>query len=198
MIEQAGVERIIIVSRSSKPQEEAKRQLSTEFPDLTVETHQMPIENVEGITEVLKSTPIDVLVLNAYFTHQHHVPSSTLPTDDIQKTFFANAVMTHHMIATYIASSPTPSAGSKTVIAISSAGAHLQIPLQAAYGASKAAMSQIVTGFANEHSPQKDNIRLVSLHPGIILTEAAASSGYKKEDFVWEDINLPGNFAVWL
>jgi short-subunit dehydrogenase len=158
----------------------------------------MSIDKVEGISEILKSTPIDVLVLNAYYSHQHHVPSSTLPTDDIQQTFFVNAVMTHHMIATYIASSPMPSAGSKTVIAISSAGAHLQIPLQVAYGASKAAMSQIVTGFANEHNPQKDNVRLVSLHPGIILTEAAATSGYKKEDFVWEDINLPGNFAVWL
>ncbi|KAK5164255.1 uncharacterized protein LTR77_009949 [Saxophila tyrrhenica] len=198
----AGVAKIVIVSRSKEPQEKAKAELTSKFPDLDVQTFQASvIDDLDNITSAMQAAgPIDVLVLNAAYSHTMNVPSSTIPTSEIEKTFQANVFTNWHMIQTYIHSTPAPASGSKTVIAVSSAAAHLDVGGQVGYGASKAALSRMIGLLADEYTEEKDNVRIMNYHPGIVATAAATKDydGTSEPFFVYEHVDLPGDFAVWM
>jgi len=194
----AGVSKVVITSRSPESQNKAKKELNASFPDVEIVTIPVSLEDLDAMTKALNSAgPIDVLVLNAYYSHQLNVPSSTISACEIGKTFQANVVANWHLIQTYINSTPAPASGSKTIIAVSSAGSHLSIPGNTGYAASKAALNRIIDMQADEYTPKKNGVTLLSFHPGIIYTPGAKQ--YFSEDaFVYEDVKLPGDFAVWL
>lgn len=193
-----GVAKIVIVSRSPKPLEKAKQDLTEAHPGLEVHTKQLSVDDTDAVTQAMKEAgPIDVLVLNAFYSHQQAVPSTTIAASEVAKTFNTNVVANYHMMTTYIGSMPTPNSGDKTILVVSSAGSHLSIPMQVGYGASKAALSRMVGQLALEHAPEKDHVKLVSFHPGAIYT-APAQEHYGPDAFEWEDVSLPGDFAVWL
>jgi short-subunit dehydrogenase len=196
---EAGVSKLIISARRAKPLQEAKAQLSKSYPSVNIETIELDVGQFDEVTKALEAAgPIDVLVFNAFYSHQHFVPSVTIPASEIAKTFNINVAACYHMLSTYIASCPKPSSGEKAFINVSSAGSHLYIPQQAGYGASKAAMTKILSAMADEHAPQIDGARLMNYHPGIIFSDAARENSYTDDSFEWEDVNLPGDFAVWL
>jgi NAD(P)-dependent dehydrogenase (short-subunit alcohol dehydrogenase family) len=217
----AGVAKIVIVSRSPGPLTKTKEALNNSFPDVQVDTVAASITDFDAMTAALKAAgPIDVMVLNAYYSHALNVPSSTVPASEIEKTFQATVVANWHLIQTYINSTPVPASGERTAIAVTSAAAHLNIPLNSGYAASKAALSRMIGSLALEYSPETNGVRLVSMHPGIIMTEGALGQGFPEEGPVWvrvtrtnpsirvsmltwwfdiqEHVDLPGDFAVWL
>ncbi|EME44037.1 hypothetical protein DOTSEDRAFT_71740 [Dothistroma septosporum NZE10] len=192
---EAGISRIIIISRSPGPQAEAKETIEKDFPNTKVEGIQASIADRTRMTEVLSSVaPIDVLVLSAVASHKF-AKSVDIPTTDFDESFTVNILACYDLVRTYLRQ---PAPNSKTVINISSAAAHITLPGQVAYGASKAGFLGIMSAMANEYSPQKDGVRLMSMHPGIILTDLASAVGYGEGDLEWEDEKLPGHFAIWL
>ncbi|KXJ87950.1 hypothetical protein Micbo1qcDRAFT_178598 [Microdochium bolleyi] len=40
-------------------------------------------------------------------------------------------------------------------------------------------------------------MQMVSVHPGVVFTEAAESAGYTQDTLDWNHEDLPGHFAVW-
>ncbi|KAK4629870.1 hypothetical protein CLAFUW4_08627 [Fulvia fulva] len=145
--------------------------------------------------EVLSSVgPIDVLVLSAAASHKH-VKSTSIDPAEFDETFTTNILACYDMVRAYI-SQPSPS--NKTVINVSSGAAHVTLPGQVGYGASKAGFLHVLSAMAAEYSPETDGVRLMSMPPGTILTDMARKTGYGEADFPWEDEKLPGDFAVWL
>ena len=68
---EAGVARIIIVSRRPEPQAQAKQGLEDQFPDLKVETHSASVTDHAKINEILQNAgDIDVLVISHSYIHK--------------------------------------------------------------------------------------------------------------------------------
>ncbi|KAF6217837.1 hypothetical protein HO133_006248 [Letharia lupina] len=84
----------------------------------------------------------------------------------------------------------------KKIITVSTTGAHQRIPGMASYGASKEALVHILMHLQEEHADKR--VRITSYHPGAILTPGAKAYGFETYPIPWEDVNLPGQFALWL
>ncbi|KAI7162400.1 hypothetical protein KC349_g2000 [Hortaea werneckii] len=183
--------KVVIISRSPGPLEEAKRDLQasnvlTYTASISDETRMKQIFNEVG--------QIDILVLNAAYIHDFG-PTIQIQDEQMQASFGTNVIAQWKLVKTFMGL-PTPSSGTKTVINISTAGIHLALPHQAAYISSKAAFAQLCQHLASEHTP-KDGFRIFSMHPGAIYTPTVAKKMGQK-DVPWEDIDLPANFSLWL
>ena len=82
------------------------------------------------------------------------------------------------------------------IINVSTLAAYRPFPSQAVYGLSKAAFTMLMTEFSREYV--ESEVRFVSYHPGAVFTEMASEHFDKSILEAWEDVKLPGQFAVWL
>lgn len=195
---EAGVARIIIVSRSPGPQAEAKKSLATKYPNTLIETIEASVTDSARIEQIIANAgAIDVLVLNAAINHAM-VPSMTLSTEDFEYNFKMNVFAQFATLRAYL-KQPSPKA--KTIINVTTASAHISFGYFAGYGPSKGAFSKVLQDFAAQLTPEKDGVRILQFQPGTILTPLSRSIGMKEDSMpaeLWDDVKLPGNFAVWL
>lgn len=183
--------KVVIISRSPGPLCEAKQDLQK----FNVLAYAASINDEHRMKQVFDEVgQIDIFVLNAAYVHDFG-PTVQLQEDQMQASFDTNVIAQWKLVKAFM-DLPTPSSGNRTVINISTAGVHLALPHQAAYTSSKAAFVQLCQHLASEHTP-KDGFRIFSMHPGAIYTPAVAKN-MGKDDFPWEDINLPADFCLWL
>ena len=183
--------KVVIIARSPGPLEKAKRDLQA-FKVLAYAASMNDEHRMKQIFDEVGQ--IDILVLNAAYIHDFG-PTVQLQEEQMQESFDTNVIAQWRLVKAFM-DLPTPSSGTKTVINISTAGIHLALPHQAAYISSKAAFVQLCQHLASEHTP-KDGFRIFSMHPGAIYTPAVAKN-MGRHDVLWEDINLPANFCLWL
>ncbi|KAI2619946.1 NAD(P)-binding protein [Hypoxylon sp. NC1633] len=62
------------------------------------------------------------------------------------------------------------------------------------YGLTKNAAAAALQAVAQDST---EKMQVLIYHPGAHFTESAEKSGIARADFDWDDINLPGDFAVW-
>ena len=191
---EAGVTRIAIISRSTDSQEKAKTELEAAYPSTHILPYQASITDSIRMTEILQDLgTVDVLVLCAAVYHRR-TKATDISTQEMQDVFDTNVIAAFNLTKAYL-NMPLPTAGTKTIIHISSAAAQMRSPLRAGYGPSKAAVTQMMQHFAFEQ--ESDDVRVFSFHPGAFYTPAAAEH-YTENAMPWEDINLPAHFARWL
>ncbi|KAI7347551.1 hypothetical protein KC320_g7162 [Hortaea werneckii] len=183
--------RVVIISRSPGPLEEARRDLQA----FDVSAYIASINDDSRMRQIFGEVgKIEILILNAAYIHDFG-PTVELPEDQMQASFDTNVIAQWNLVKAFIDLS-MPSSGTKTVINISTAGMHLALPHQAAYISSKTAFVQLCQHLATEHTPN-EGFRIFSMHPGAIYTPAVAKN-MDRDDFPWEDVNLPANFCLWL
>lgn len=195
---EAGTTRIIIISRSAGPQQKAKQELQERHPSTNVELFQASIDNIPRMREILHQigTP-DVLVLSAAGSHKH-VPPAEIPDDEMDANWNVNVLAQYKIVMAYLAIPAPSSSGQKTVINVSSASIQFVYPGQTGYGPSKAAFTQMITHLATEYTPNKDGVRMFNFHPGALWTPMVENAGHTEDEFAFEDITVPGHFALWL
>lgn len=89
----------------------------------------------------------------------------------------------------------------KTILDVSSSAAYLVLPGQGPYASSKLAFTKIMQALQSEVDLiEGQPIRVHYFNPGAILTPGVAKvmDAEKLGAFPYDDINLPGGFAVWL
>ncbi|KAI6838095.1 hypothetical protein KC340_g4394 [Hortaea werneckii] len=183
--------RVVIISRSPGPLEEARRDLQA----FNVLAYPASISDETRMKQIFdEAGQIDILVLNAAYIHDFD-PTVQVQEDQMQESFDTNVIAQWELVKAFI-DLPMPSSGTKTVINISTAGIHLALPHQAAYIASKTAFVQLCQHLATEHTP-KEGFRIFSMHPGAIYKPTVAKN-MGRDDFPWEDVNLPAGFCLWL
>ncbi|KAJ5512121.1 hypothetical protein N7463_001673 [Penicillium fimorum] len=174
---QANVARIAIISRSLGPQAQAKSELEAAYPSTEILIYQASITDSIRMTNILQELgTVDVLVLCAAVVHRQVKATEVGATKAYLET-------------------PLPAGGMKTIINITSAAAQTRSPFRVGYGPSKAAITQVMQHFAWER--ESEAVRVFSFHPGVFYTPSVAEN-YAEHARVWEDINLPAHFAVWL
>ncbi|GFF36567.1 serine 3-dehydrogenase [Aspergillus udagawae] len=87
-----------------------------------------------------------------------------------------------------------PKKEGKVIVDFTSYASYMPFPQTGPYGASKAAFSLLMRHVQNEHP----ELRVYTLHPGAVWTQAAAAAGMTKDMLDWDDEDLPGQFVVWL
>lgn len=124
-----------------------------------------------------------------------HAPLDQSTLDDMQSNYNVNVVGNWNLVKAVLHARMDKSKQT-VIINLSTSAAYRSGPHEGVYGTSKAAFTQVMQEFSREH--EEKEVRFVSYHPGAIYTEMA-SQHFSKDIFEgWEDVVLPGQFAVWL
>ncbi|EXA29234.1 hypothetical protein FOVG_19248 [Fusarium oxysporum f. sp. pisi HDV247] len=192
----AGARRIILVSRTVRSLENAKKSLSAQYPSLECLVFAASLTDYQKITDIVQQiNDIDVLVHSAVMVNEP-IPVEQIPVSTAQELFVTNVFGALNLFTAYC---NCEFRGPKTIINVSSAAAGVLIPLNSLYGASKAATAQILQHMAAEQQakPVGERVRIFSFHPGHFYTPLVAQH-VDKTWVDWDDIELAGDYAVWL
>ncbi|KAK5734456.1 hypothetical protein LTR17_008957 [Elasticomyces elasticus] len=197
---EAGAKAIAILSRRQNILEETKRELEA-IPNSSAKilTFAADISDATALNEAFASVkekcgPIDVAVANAAIMHPGTL--ATVDVDEWWKDFEVNLKGTLLTYRTFAANRANKTEEQTPVfINVNTAASHIALsPGMPSYGLSKFGSFHLVSWLAAEEK----EIRAVSFHPGMLLTNEQAKAGAKAMGISADDINLPSGFAVWL
>ncbi|KAH8819464.1 hypothetical protein F5884DRAFT_661486 [Xylogone sp. PMI_703] len=197
----AGASNIIIVARRPEVLEKAVKELSAAHPKTKFHYFAASIDDEPKIKEVFAKVratiaDIDILVTSAAYVAQFS-DTIDLPVDQLHGTFQTNVFANINLVKEFLANIPEKGSGKeKIILDLSSSGGHLLSQKFATYGISKTTFTRWLQ---HVQADLKDKaVRVHSFHPGGIFTDAVKSVGMTEEALEWDDVQLPGNFAVWL
>ncbi|GIZ46725.1 hypothetical protein CKM354_000983900 [Cercospora kikuchii] len=198
----AGVPRIAIVSRTLNDQILVKEELERLHPGTQVLTFVGSITDRTRMNEILAELQheIDILVLCAAVAHPA-VPALGLSASDLREAYETNFFAPFDLVKAFLScklNNTNSPARSRTIINVSSASLQVSHTRRSGYASSKAAFAQLLQHFASENAslgPDR-KIKIHSFHPGAFYSPAVAS--HFPPDTVWDDLTLPGDFAVWM
>ncbi|KAM7195416.1 NAD(P)-binding protein [Rhypophila sp. PSN 637] len=200
---QAHAAKLIIIGRRQQVLDEAVKTLTAHAQSLssptTILSRSLDASDHEAVSALWSAFQsedivIDVLILN----HAVTGPIKNLVETDlleIWKVFEINARSVLDFTQRFYSQGVDKK---KYLVNVSTSALHnlrteaTQIPT---YGLTKAAALLIAQQIANQVST--DKLQVVSFHPGGVLTESAKKAGVDEGMYDWDDVKLPGNFAVW-
>ncbi|KAK6411884.1 hypothetical protein LTR95_018039 [Oleoguttula sp. CCFEE 5521] len=195
----ASASNIHILARTAGPLLSTKSSLENLYPSTTIHAHTGSISSSQDISRVLdEAGDIDTLVLSAGRS-QPIAPTAAIPPEELRADFELNVLANMSLISAFLA---RPAKAERTIIHVSTGGAYMSGMGTAGYGASKLAMSKLISDIHIEalpHAGTAQGVRAFTFHPAVAFTQMAADVfGLGKDDLEWDDPNLPGQFVVWL
>ncbi|KAH8588874.1 hypothetical protein B0O99DRAFT_638177 [Bisporella sp. PMI_857] len=193
----AGASTIVLLARREETLQRAASELATTFPNTQFLTYAVSITDEAEIQKVFSSVrqtarnkDVDVLVTSAAFIKTDK-PLSRTPLSEVKTSFDTNVFGNLNVVNAFL---DTPKEAGKVIVDITSYASYMLFPQTGPYGASKAAFSFMMRHVQHEHP----ELRVHTLHPGAIWTQAGANAGLTKDMFDWDEEDLPGQFVVWL
>lgn len=183
----AGASDIIIVARRPELLEEAKKGIEQAHPSTKVHTFPASIDDAEKAKSIFaqvreKIAEPDVVVFNAASGHAP-TPTLELPVDKLWQDFEVNVGGHMNFLREYLR--PTTSSKERIIINVSTLAAHAPVQGMASYGASKEAFVHLLSHVQLEYADK--NVRIVSYHPGGIITSSAKRLGFDKYPIPWDN-----------
>ncbi|KAI9706980.1 MAG: hypothetical protein M1820_004568 [Bogoriella megaspora] len=207
----AGARNIILTGRRAHIIEETRNTLSTTFPSTKFHAHAVSTHDRDAVFSLfstLRSSigEIDILILNAGYGTG--APAVSMATSAVLETYTTNVFGNLNMVSAY--TQPTSSSSEenkekekdkeeskkppKTILDVSTVSIHQIQPMASIYGASKASWTMLLQRIGIE-DPE---LRVHSYHPGAFFTDLAKNAGIAEDALEWDEIDLAGDFAVWL
>ncbi|KAK3339833.1 hypothetical protein B0T25DRAFT_626588 [Lasiosphaeria hispida] len=199
---QAKASRVILLGRREDVLKKAAATLASEAADKTATTVDALVCDAADLADSERvwgqfkkdGVLIDVLVLNAATTGAVG-PILQTKVGDTWRAFEVNVRMLLDFTQRfYNQEGPRK----KYLVNISSSAIHsfdrdaTMIP---AYGLTKNSGTLLLQQIAKD--VDRNDMQIVSYHPGGVYTELAESTGVPKELYDWDDENLAGQFGVW-
>ncbi|KAI8243232.1 putative transporter [Colletotrichum sp. SAR 10_98] len=124
-------------------------------------------------------------------------PLATVPLDNLWRAFEVNIkgflILAQAMLA--VTTSDQDRSSQPVLIVLNTAGSIMPpLPGMGGYVASKMSSLKLAEYLASEN---KDKLRVISVHPGLILTPMAEELEKTGLKFPYDDISLPADFLVW-
>ncbi|KAH7186103.1 uncharacterized protein B0J16DRAFT_363143 [Fusarium flagelliforme] len=196
----AGAERVIILGRDQSKSDSAAEKLTQETGRNVFEGRSCEIASpasVDKLWDQLDSDGIDVdvIVLNAALTSQFG-KMTDLGWEEVWNAYEVN-VRSSHQFCDRLRKQALGQGRKKYVVNISTSAIH-DFPAASyspSYSLSKNSAALLLQLLARELPVSE--IQFVSIHPGAILTPAAAELGVDETTLDWDDISLPSSTAVW-
>ncbi|OJJ02700.1 hypothetical protein ASPVEDRAFT_42201 [Aspergillus versicolor CBS 583.65] len=193
----AGASTIVLVARRKETLQKASSELSAAFPDTQFLTYAASITDDAEIQHVFSSVrqtarnkDVDVLVTSATYAKADK-PLSKTSLSEVKTTFETNVYGNLNVVNSFL---DTTREEGKVIVDITSLASYMLFPQAGPYGASKAAFSFLMRHVQSEHP----GLRVYTLHPGAIWTEASAAAGLTRDMLEWDEVDLPAQFIVWL
>ncbi|KAI1744080.1 putative short-chain dehydrogenase [Xylaria scruposa] len=142
------------------------------------------------------SIVVDVVVLNAA-AFSPTKPLLDVGTEGIWEVFDMNVRAQMQMAERLYKQEGKGASDTKYLVHVSTAAIH-DFSLAShhlGYGLTKNAGQLTLQLIAQDTSP--DKMQIIGYHPGAIFSEAARGMGWKEDDIAWDNVNLPGDYAVW-
>ncbi|KAI0553296.1 putative short-chain dehydrogenase [Xylaria curta] len=139
---------------------------------------------------------VDVVVLNAA-AFSPTKPLLDVGTEGIWEVFDMNVRAQMQMTEQLYKQEGKGASDTKYLVHVSTAAIH-DFNLAShhlGYGLTKNAGQLTLQLIAQDTSA--DKMQIIGYHPGAILSDAARGMGWKEDDLEWDNVNLPGDFAVW-
>jgi NAD(P)-dependent dehydrogenase (short-subunit alcohol dehydrogenase family) len=181
---------IIITGRTQHTLLETQSVLEQISPDTKVRTFVGDVTDANAVRTIFDSIKeefgrVDVLVSNAGYLPEP-APISKQDLDDFWKGFEINTKGAFIVVQAFLGVA-SPNA---TLINVSTGLAHFVSPSSQGYSTSKTATLSLFEFVQN----QNDSLRVVSIHPGVILTDMSIKSGFPAQD----DGECPKTFFLLL
>ena len=198
----AGASHVILLARRIEVLEKSTKDLSTKCPKtkfhyfVSSVTDHVKVKDVFSEIRSRISSDIDILVTSAAYAAPVADPVD-LPSEELSASFETNFFGNANLVREFLLkTSETGSDKDKVILDVSTAAVHLLMPNISAYGVSKLAFTQWVARIQQDRAER--GLRVHSFHPGAVLTDAVRAFGMNEETMPWDDVQLPGQFAVWL
>ncbi|KAG0648631.1 Serine 3-dehydrogenase [Hyphodiscus hymeniophilus] len=197
----AGASHIVLLARRVEVLEKSAKELSTTFPNTKIHYFAASLTDHAKIKDTLArirseiSPNIDVLVTSAAYAAPP-AAAIDLPQEELKSSFDTNVFGNINLVREFLAGSGESSGREKVILDLSTVAAHIPLPTMAAYGVSKLTFTQWLAHVQQDMAGK--GLRVHSFHPGSIFTDAAKGFGMTEDSIPWDDIQLPGRFAVWL
>ncbi|KAL2837443.1 hypothetical protein BJX68DRAFT_221018 [Aspergillus pseudodeflectus] len=198
---QASADRVIILGRRAETVNNAVDSLRTVLPSSFQGEVQGRVVNIASMESIdafwdklhEDNIKVDVVVLNAA-SFSKVAPVLELRVETLLEDYQVN-VLAGYRFAQRL--SKQNLGVKKYLLNVSTIAIHKPdlAPANLNYGASKNAavlLLQLMARNVPDHE-----IQIISFHPGAVLTETARAHGYDENTIPWDDVDVPGHFAVW-
>lgn len=197
----AGASNVIILARRADVLGKALRELSTENPKTKFHSYAASIDDSSRIKEIFREIRTNIAEVDVLVTSAAYVASFSdvldLPVEQLRGSFETNVFGNINLVKEFLGDiSKLSQDREKIVLDISSCGAHLASPKFGTYSTTKIAFSRWLELLHDDIKGKP--LRIHSLHPGGVLTDAVRAFGITEYSQPWDDVQLPGQFAVWL
>ncbi|KAH6884155.1 hypothetical protein B0T10DRAFT_579540 [Thelonectria olida] len=198
---EAGASKVVITGRRSDVLQEAVSKLHEAHPNTTVIARTCNLfdrteaEKLwDGFQDEKESITVDVLALNAVH-YPELKPILEQGADRLFQDFEGNVRAPLYLVERFY-KQPEHSK-QKYCLFVSTQDIHRwdSAPQMPGYQLTKNAFTCVLQQIARD--TPADSMQIVSFHPSVVFTEAAASAGYTKDTLPWTSEDIPGGFAVW-
>lgn len=202
---QAGASNVVLVGRSRDTLDPTAQRLGDKYQNVKLVTYPLDLSIAtsrdcqalfDTIMEQSGIKCIDTLVLNAAHYHEPcSISDPAFPLDDFWKGFEINVRGNFNLVRAFISQEGLPEdatiINTSTFLAFQS-----EHPYSCGYGSSKMAFLRLLE-YVHFDRP---SLRVFHFHPGIVRSDMLVQAGVPLDgpDHMYQDADLPANFAVWL
>lgn len=198
---------VVLGGRRLNLLQNVQRNIESKSPSTIAATYALDITQEDQVTEVFRDVkehygPIDICVNSAgMIADKGTIEETSLSNfwESMEVTIKGSFLITQHFLRTRSSNDPV-------LISYNSLLAHFAATdvktAPASYATSKMAQGKMIEYVASEN---EGTVRAYSVHPGVIVSDMSTKSLNMSEDpeatraaNVWDDVNLPGHFCVWL
>ncbi|CAK7244594.1 MAG: hypothetical protein STHCBS139747_006138 [Sporothrix thermara] len=202
----AHAKKVIIVSRNKAVLDEAAADLAAKAASINSPTTYVSraVDQADNAAVVAlwdslaaEGTVIDVLVLNAALFSDPK-PLHELPIDDLWAEFEVNVKGPLHLVQKFRAQEGFKNSP-KAILNVTTSAIHMSQNAIArgrpSYMVSKGAATHAFQLMAD--TVPADECQIISFHPGMLYGPGWTAFGITKDMLPFDDLDLPGSFAVW-
>ncbi|MCJ1304224.1 hypothetical protein MMC08_007036 [Hypocenomyce scalaris] len=200
----AGAAQVILIGRRQNIIEGTAAELSKAFPGTKFHGFPGSVSDQDGITKLFETVRETIGEPNILVTSAADQPGNVkvleMPHERIIEAFNTNVFGNLNVVRQFCKGLTPESKTDKIILEVSSSAVHRCYKGASIYTSSKTAFMRLTQQVQGEF--WNTGLRVHSFHPGTIASEMTRKGGMSATDDryqrMWDDVNLPGHFAVWV
>lgn len=195
---QAGAAQVIIIGRRKEVLDKTIGELQKAYPETKFHGFPASVANSREIISLFATIRSTIGEPNILVTCAADQPGSwkvlEIPPERLVEVFETNVFGNLTVVREFLKGVTPESKTDKIILEVSSSAVHRCYRGSSAYTSSKTAFGRLVQHVQGDY--WDTGLRVHGFHPGTIASDMTLKGGLT--DAKWDDVTLPGQFAVWL